>query len=173
MRVFIACSIPRFSELNNLFFKLQNFHGTRVVNTPELHLTFRFFGELNEDEARDLCAQFENLKLRKFILTISGLGCFPKLEKARILYLNVTESEELLLDYKKISELKFATREEKKDFIPHLTVARMRIPRDLRTIIEEFNNIHWVQEIEHLSIYKSTLTNSGPVYDVLGETQLI
>lgn len=173
MRIFIACSIERFSDIQDLYSYLKEFKNIRTVNTPELHLTFRFFGELSEEETSRLLAEFRELILKKFILRISGLGCFPEVRKARILYMNVDAVEEILLDYDLISRINVGKRPEKRAFVPHITVARSKWPNNLENVVKRFGSIHLEKAIDHMSVYQSILTASGPVYKIMESIQLI
>ncbi|MCW6169495.1 MAG: RNA 2',3'-cyclic phosphodiesterase [Thermoplasmatales archaeon] len=173
MRIFIACSIERFSDIQDLYSYLKEFESVRTVNTPELHLTFRFFGELNEEETSRLLTEFRKLKLKQFILRISGLGCFPEAKKARILYMNVDAVEEILLDYDLIARMNVGKWPEKRAFVPHITVARSKRPNNLENVLKRFDRIHLEKAIDHMSVYQSILTASGPVYKIMESVQLI
>ncbi len=173
MRIFIACSIPRFDDLQDLYSSLKEFKSVRTVNTPEFHLTFRFFGELNEEEISRLLTEFRKLKLKKFILRISGLGCFPEPKKARILYMNVGVVEEILFNYDLIAKINIGKEPEERAFVPHITVARSKRPNNLESIVKIFDHIHLEKTIDHMFVYQSILTASGPVYKMIEDVQLI
>ena len=173
MRIFIACSIHRFDDLQDLYSSLKEFKSVRTVNTPELHLTFRFFGELNEEETSKLLTEVRKLKLKKFILRISGLGCFPEPKRARILYMNVDIVEEILFNYDLITKINVGKEPEKRAFVPHITVARSKRPNNLENIVKIFDRIHLEKTIDHMSVYQSVLTASGPLYKMVEDVQLI
>lgn len=173
MRIFIACSIERFGDIQDLYNYLNEFKGVKPVNTPELHLTFRFFGELSEEETSKLLIEFSKLTLKKFVLRISGVGCFPDAKYARILYLNVNIVKEILLDYNIISKINVGKEPKKRAFVPHITVARSKWSTDLENVVKKFGRIRLEKTIDRITVYQSILTASGPVYKGIGDAQLI
>lgn len=99
---------------------------------PDLwHVTLRFLGELHGDSAR-LREWFMNAEFGTFDLTLrlQGLGAFPDVTAARVLWIGVAEDQALLDLQTKVSSMldveKFPPGE--REFNPHLTIGRFRNP---------------------------------------------
>lgn len=171
MRLFIASSIERFPQLEPLFEELEGISYCRPVRTRELHLTFRFLGEVSEKNYESLRDGFLGLELKRFTLRIDGLGAFPKPGRAKVLFLNVMEEEQIFEDWRLISMLPPAS-ELNDRFVPHITVARFKRPYDCRELSAKYRSISFKADAERISLYRSLLTPDGPIYNELEKLQL-
>lgn len=171
MRVFAASSIRRFGALKDLFIDLEQIRFCRPVRTPELHLTFRFFGEIAGKNLDIVLARFKEIPGKKFAITLDGLGAFPVLERTNVLFLKVVPSEEINHNWSSIGAID-PKEVAKKEFIPHITVARFKKPFDCTNLAEKYGNVKFTAEIDRISLYSSTLTTEGPVYSVIESVQL-
>jgi len=61
------------------------------VNRENIHLTLRFIGPTVIDEISKLNSMLENVskKFKDFSVEIDGTGCFPKVERPRVIWLGV------------------------------------------------------------------------------------
>lgn len=171
MRVFIASSLERFDGTGPLFEELDAMRNCKPVRTRELHLTFRFFGDVGDKNLKNLVDEFSALDCRKFTSRIHGLGAFPGLKKANVLFFNVDPSDAISHNWTQISRIT-PENTEARPFIPHITIARFRKPEDCADISERYAGLSHSKEMERISIYSSVLTRNGPEYTELESIQL-
>jgi 2'-5' RNA ligase len=103
---------------------------------PEsLHLTLKFLGEVEAarvDSLRDAGA-LAAAGLASFALTVEGAGTFPPRGAARVLWLGVRDNSGRLTRLQSRLDEECARagfERESKPYKPHLTLARLRAPRD-------------------------------------------
>ena len=100
----------------------------------KLHLTMKFLGEIDEARLENLIEAVENTakQISNFKLQIADTGVFPSVENARILWLGLKDEKGSLQNLSEILEIECGKRNfarEKRDFKPHLTIARLRQPQ--------------------------------------------
>lgn len=102
---------------------------------PDLwHVTLLFLGALAErDLARAVSAldSWQPLRTPNLKLELAGVGAFPEPHGARVIWLGVHKSQELLIFRQGLVEHitaagVVAPEADVRDFVPHLTLARLR-----------------------------------------------
>ena len=90
----------------------------------------RFIGEVSEFLVKDIITALESVKhVKKFHIKVKGLGAFPSLNKPRVIWLGISEGASQLKLIRNIIEdhlRKLSIRAEKEEFIPHITLARIK-----------------------------------------------
>ncbi len=171
VRIFLAASIPRFEGIEDLFEAISKIPYSKPVRTPELHLTFRFFGNVSPAYVEQLKRSLEKEQFSKFIIKIQGIGAFPTLAKASVLFLEVENSPTITENASLASQVK-PISVEKRPFVPHITVGRFNKPADCTSLKKKFGLISFEKEISEIIIYESTLSEMGPIYNRLKAFQL-
>ncbi len=171
MRIFLAASIQRFPGIEELMEELTNIKYSKPVRTPELHLTFRFFGDVTPGYVDSLKESISSIPFKKFMLTINGVGAFPKIEKANVLFLDVQNSPEITHNARLAAQINPPSNDNR-PFVPHITVSRFNRSADCTSIRNKFSSLEFQEEIHSLKIYESTLTSGGPIYNQLKSVQL-
>lgn len=169
MRLFIAIKIVPNPELYDILSKLGTYG--KVVWVENIHLTLKFLGEVMDPSK--IISSLELIKFKSFDLELRGMGAFPNERKARILFLRAFP-EDILSSL--ADETDIVTKEISRDhrFTPHITLLRIRNYADLKNIIDEYKNKYFLkQKVDHFSLFKSTLTPKGPIYEELKKFQLI
>lgn len=175
IRTFIAIEIPveLKQEVDRLIIQLKS-AGPEVkwVRAANLHFTVRFLGDISETDIPDLVEaikkQVENLK--SFEINLSGLGCFPNMNRPRIVWLGADGDLNALKEtaYKVESACREAGYgKSDKPFSAHLTIGRIKNPRGLETLISKLPDIQFNSDefkISELTIFKSDLSPRGPKY---------
>ena len=145
-RLFIAIELPE--ELKKNLRKVQKRLKdlkAKWVKASHMHLTLAFLGEveeLREPEISEICQKIA-IKYKSFEICLFDLSSFPKKEYAHTIWAKIKKSDQLLRLQKELSrelgQNKFII--EKRPYVPHLTVARLKKPIN---IIEHFKkNIFW------------------------------
>lgn len=176
-RVFIGIPIDKQSQqyINELLKPIKNSRrDIRWVPENNRHLTLAFLGNRPISEVDNLIQQFDESYQQeiRFQYRLSTLERFPD-PKGRIIALT-NESTEPLDNLFQIT-LKLLQRNEiefdRKKFRPHVTLGRIKRPKHVKKTFDRQMNINL--DINKITLYQSTLTNSGSIYSTLKETLLI
>ena len=181
MRAFFAIELDGAARaaLTALIDRLRQ-SGARAswVKPPALHLTLRFLGEVNEDDAQraaDVMAK-EVQGTPPFTCHIRGTGAFPSVRRPSVVWAGVEPAESPLLDVQAASERAAQAIQlppERKPFHPHITLARIREPRRAEPLIpllqREGSFDGGAITVQHVTLFSSRLTPQGAVYTAVRE----
>jgi 2'-5' RNA ligase len=149
--------------------------GVRWVKPENMHLTLRFFGECSRELAVELKKNLEDLQRpAAFQLPFSGLRFLPNDRLPRV-FMASGESPRALLDFQ--SRIEHAARAvgltpESRPFVPHITVGRVRDPRQARRLVEAVQQSPrnlGTTECRGFCLFESKLGPVGPSYSKLGD----
>ena len=143
---------------------------------PEkLHLTLKFLGEIAPEKLTKLNAAVARATtdFNPFSLEIEGAGAFPPRGAARVLWLGVVDASGNLKEIqRRLEEECRATgfETEKRDFKPHLTIARLKEPERGRELVKldlesDFRTASF--DVPALTVFQSVLHPSGSRYTIL------
>ncbi|CEG13914.1 2'-5' RNA ligase [groundwater metagenome] len=168
MRAFISINVPCDISVN--FNELMNDVKFKAVAPENIHLTLKFLGEITPKDIKEISDALNFIENRKkFKISLKRVSAFPNNKYVRVLWINVVEgSKEIYELQKKIDNaLKFKFPYEK-DFVPHLTMARVKYMNDrsvLKTFIKKYKDFEFLEFIaEKVSLMKSELRKEGPIY---------
>lgn len=184
-RVFIAINAtnPLESTLLPTLKKLKissNRKEMEIKWTPSsnYHITLSFLGERTDEEVEKIKeAILETAEsAASFDLHIGGMSAFPEVFEGRVIWLGVQNSRILnqtkaVLDEELSKKITYLGEAQK--YVPHLTIARLRSPKNLRDLTspfvrKEFGKIH----VDKLVLYESIQAGPFPVYKPLFEVEL-
>ncbi|MDY8107630.1 RNA 2',3'-cyclic phosphodiesterase [Fulvimarina sp. 2208YS6-2-32] len=129
-RLFTAIEIPQ-SVATTLSFLTGGLPSARWIDRENYHLTLRFFGDIEPRAADELVEALDRIRRARFSLTLLGLGVFtPK--KPHSIYASVEASPELMELQAEIDRIakRLGLPVDNRKFTPHVTIARLRQPRD-------------------------------------------
>ncbi len=182
MRLFIGIDLPEkikkkiSKEIENLKKRYPTF---RWVEEKNYHLTLLFLGEVKEEKLPKIKKRLEKTTFSTppFYLFSYSFDLF--INRQIILYIDFKrerEIEKLAKEIKKeFREFTFKTNIKK--FVPHLTIARARIPSKQQYFVikkllsKQKTEFHF--KVDKITLFKSTLTRKGPIYEKLFEVSLI
>ena len=152
----------------------------KLVEPPNIHVTMKFLGEVPEDK---IGAIVEALKRAaagtgQFDIRVKGIGVFPNLRYIRVVWAGVAEGrDEVIGLYQKIDrEVQPLGFRPERDFVPHMTVARVKTPKQkerLAAFVKEMNDAEFgVTRAQAVELKQSTLTPKGPIYSTLARIEL-
>lgn len=157
---------------------IENLHGEfsnlRVgwERAEKLHLTLKFTGDIDREQLKSLIEAVEATveQISKFKLQISETGAFPSPRNARILWLGVRDEQGNMQQLNEILETECERKgfeKEKRNFKPHLTIARLREPAKSKELVvkhlrNDFGAIEFA--VSEIVIYESRLQKSGSIY---------
>lgn len=143
---------------------------------PEkLHLTLKFLGETSEGQLDELKRACEEIAAHfaGFNLQIAETGVFPNARNPRVLWIDVKDGQGNLAKINEMLETeceKMGFPREKRRFVPHLTIGRIREPHEARELARKHlaNKIEPVEyAVSQLVIYESKLQPTGSIYTKL------
>jgi 2'-5' RNA ligase len=141
----------------------------------KLHLTLKFFGEVEEGRAQALSQAIERAagSAAPFTLVVAEAGAFPPHGPARVLWLGIRDSSSQLARLHPTLETECADagfKREQRPFHPHLTLARLRNPAGARTLAELHKELGFEAmelNVHELVLMRSELGPRGSCYTAL------
>lgn len=187
MRTFIAIELPqqikdRLSELQALF--KNSGADVKWVNPKDIHLTLKFLGEVDEEKSLKIAGVIENIAKasRQFEISLSSAGAFPKIEFARVIWIGIAKGDlETKTLAKELDERleKLGIAKEERPFSSHITIGRVRSSLNKDKLIKAlkeaegyFSGKDIGFEVTKITLFKSTLTSGGAVYEALKEANI-
>ena len=183
-RLFIASKIYINDIFNDLLDNIKFHLKKEVINWVEidnLHITFQFLGDTDEDLIPDIIRNLNNLQLqvKSFKYQLKGLGLFNNLSNPRVLWIGIKPLDDLIILKEQIDknliDLDFKFKNEK-EFNPHLTIGRIKKIRNFNKLKNtlQFNQDRLFQEVtvNQVDLFESTLTPDGPIYTSLSKVNL-
>lgn len=173
-RIFVAVDISdetREKAAGHVRFLRRAYPDLRVgwERNEKLHLTIKFLGDTEEGALDNLKKSMSRAAeiSTPFKITVGGAGSF-----SRVLWLGVGDPSGKFAKLYSSIENKAARAgfaRETRDFMPHLTLARLREPARsgdlIRTHLEtKFEPVEF--EVRHITIYESRLQPTGSIYSV-------
>ena len=181
MRLFVALEIP-FAVRQNLATLLNSFRSVtkepRWVRAENLHVTLKFLGEVAEGKIDAIRSGLGEIRSDKPVaLEFCGLGFFPNEKHPRVFWVGMEASPNLKTlagDIEGAME-KLVIPLEKREFSPHLTLARFerpRLPEALGKLIAEnqeraFGSLH----TNEFHLIQSKLKPGGAQYTTVATFQ--
>lgn len=187
MRAFIAIELPQGIKdyLAGVQTKLKTAHADlKWVNPQNIHLTLKFLGEIDEKQLTQITQILEDTLRDKsqFYLRLASLGAFPNIKSCRVIWVGIdkgdSETKQIAKDLEGEIE-KIGIAKEERPFSSHITIGRMRSSLNRQKLTQVLENLTGDSggfpaefPVTKITLYKSTLTPQGPIYEILKETHL-
>ena len=162
--------VPKILDVQKEFKKTDA--NIKYVNSRNMHFTLKFFGNIDLDMAEDIGSAVEKVikNYSSFDLNIRNCGCFPNKKVIKVLWLGLEEGSPIKSLQKDLDkEFKKLGFKKEKNFISHLTIGRVKSPKnkkEIRQTIEKLEDIEIGQfSVSKICLKKSTLTPQGPIYE--------
>jgi 2'-5' RNA ligase len=167
-RLFIAVDLPERIK-DDIIATYVNMPGARWMDEEHLHLTLRFIGDVPGDMAVRIKNALRPINAPSFLLNIKNVGFFPPRRDPRILWVGLTESEDLIRLQSKIERkvVSLGLEPEGRKFHPHVTVARLNGTPATKAAQYLTQNSLFVTEpftVSAVHLYASTLHRDGSHY---------
>ncbi|NHZ86350.1 MAG: RNA 2',3'-cyclic phosphodiesterase [Planctomycetia bacterium] len=179
LRTFISVTLPKkIVSVSNMLKTTVSSKKDNIkwVNPGNIHLTLKFLGHTPLEAADEINKVLKDLVTRHsgMELLINGTGCFPIIERPRVLWLgvegNISPLQNFVGDINKgLEKLGFPLDEN--DYIPHITLARVKYPPKDTPDITNFINTSYEPlkfNINRIRFMSSELFPNGPIYSILG-----
>ena len=151
----------------------------KYVDLQNLHFTLKFFGDIDTEGIDLLSSKIENVinDFDSFNIKIKGCGAFPNKNRIKVIWVGLDEDEILKNLHDKLDkEFNSIGFDLDKKFSSHLTIGRMKSAKgkdQVKKTIETFNTVDiGTMKVNTITLKKSTLTPSGPIYEDLIQFRL-
>lgn len=177
VRAFLAIDLdddlkPKIHKIVKEFKKIDT--RIKYVELENLHLTLKFFGEIDtaglkllEEKIANVVSEFE-----PFNIKIKSCGAFPNTNHIKVIWVGI-EEDSLIKELHDRLDKEFVKLGFEKDrkFSTHLTIGRMKSAKNknqVKSTIEEFGDVEIGEmTVSSIALKKSKLTPSGPIYEDL------
>lgn len=140
----------------------------RWTRRDQWHITLQFFGRVRDTAAFTEVLGEVFAGQAAVPLRLRGAGAFPKPARAEVLWLGVEDSDRLAQLHERLCAAAgaFLARRDRVAFLPHLTVARLRRPTDLRPDVEALRDVAvgpvWLADV--VTLFESDTRPDGAVH---------
>jgi 2'-5' RNA ligase len=187
MRTFIAIELPQ--EIKDYLANLENQLKTsqadvKWVEPKNIHLTLKFLGEIDEKKLEKTEKIIEEVtkETNTFPIRLSSVGAFPKINYPRVIWVGIDKGDNETKEIAEALEEKIAKigiPKEDRPFSSHITIGRTRSSKNREKLVQNLNELASSFGQENLefsatkiTLFKSTLTPKGPIYEILKEVKL-
>ncbi|MFC1590797.1 RNA 2',3'-cyclic phosphodiesterase, partial [Candidatus Omnitrophota bacterium] len=143
------------------------------VRKNSIHMTLKFLGNVADDGINDVKAAMDEAvgQSKSFDMVLEGIGAFPKPSFPRVIWVGVEKGQTEAAEIAKILEdtlevLGFA--KEDRPFRTHITLGRVRSPKNKEALKDKVETIKiekpLLQRVNSIILFKSDLTQQGPIY---------
>jgi len=175
MRVFVSLELPlkirrEIKKIQGLIRKKTLLTG-KFTEQENLHLTLKFFGEINESKVREVKERLRGVELKSFDVYLGEVGVFSE-SFIRIVWVKLNGAEGLQREIDARLEGLFKKEER---FMSHITIARVKRVEDKKELIEYLKSIKFEKRefrVDKFYLMKSELFSEGPVYSEIGKYNL-
>ncbi len=182
MRTFIAIELPQ--EIKSQLAKIQKQLATsnadaKWVEPDNIHLTLKFLGEITTEQQNQIITILKEIGTghASFPARITSLGTFPKIDYPRVIWVGIDQGDKEIKTITRALEEKLekiGIPKEDREFASHITIARIRSGKNRRELVKSLNNLMdklQVAEfkVEKITLFKSSLSSKGPLYQSLQE----
>lgn len=180
MRAFIAIDLPekvksKMAELENDLKKCGL--AFRWVKPENLHLTLKFLGNINQEQVSKIKEAITKIsgKFSAFKANFNGFGFFPNEKKPKIFFISI-DKEELFKNIARELEEELETLgfDKENRFKSHITLARIKDLKNIDSLKIKIENTQLDGKFpaDSIILYKSTLTEEGPIYEKIFKSNL-
>jgi len=186
LRLFYAVELPagireNISKYTNKYKSLPD--KVRWTAIENLHLTLRFLGNVESGQVSSLERILIEIssKISPFLYSLKGVGCFPNIKKANVIWVgasNGADSLKLIAGYIEEHLSKLGFLKDDREFTPHVTISRFkdrraRLTETFQKFLTDDKDIFFGEfSVTNISLIKSVLTTTGPVYTTLFKSML-
>ncbi len=147
--------------------------AARWQTDDQLHLTLRFVGEVATPMAEEIALALARLDAAAPRARIEGVGRFDRDGRTDTLWAGVAPAAPLAALHRKVDRalVGLGLPSDTRSYLPHITLARLPRSQGMGPAIEGFLAKQAALAsadfmMPHLSLFESTLTRDGAVYEV-------
>ena len=165
MRIFAALELPEETLAKvHLWMKpyIFRFSGLNWVPISRMHVTVRYFGDVDEDIQRRILEVMEGWRPDSLDFVLNRTGSFGRSGSPSVYWLGGEFSSSVQELHRELADIPDEnSRLDRKEFIPHLTIARRR----KTSAVVNFQDPQPITgTISGAAVINSRLTPAGPEY---------
>ncbi|HXU38063.1 MAG TPA: RNA 2',3'-cyclic phosphodiesterase [Blastocatellia bacterium] len=175
VRTFVCIEIPdSISErIGNLQTELKAIDAQVSWTRPSnIHLTLKFLGAVEETRIQNVARAVQRAVagINGFEIEVGGAGCFPSTRNPRVLWIGFSEVPDALRQlYSSLEDEldREGFAREKRKFSPHLTIGRLRGPKNATQLAELLIESGFTAErfsASEVIVMRSDLKPTGSIY---------
>jgi 2'-5' RNA ligase len=153
--------------------------SVRWTPPENYHITVTFLGETPDENIPELKKTLEQVctQFASFDLKIEDISGFSNEHDARVIYLGV-QNKRYLNEFKQaldqaLEQNNLLTHVDKRGFVPHLTIGRLRNPKSIKDLISPLKRKSFGKlKVTEIVLYESKLEGVYPVYTPVFRVQL-
>ncbi len=179
-RLFVAVDLPQpvIDQIIKIQQQLANRHlfQGRLTHPEHLHLTLKFIGEVDDQTHERVKKALETFTFPKIKSSLGQLGSFAAGKETSIIWIALTGEELGLLAHAINDVLNSIVPHDKRDFVSHVTIARVKSVPDeelLSRYLAEAPVPAVPFEATEFVLKDSVLSEKGPYYTVLERYPLV
>lgn len=170
-RLFVSIDMPKvfgdeMSAIQNEL-KKKNYFEARYTNPHQLHLTLAFLGRVEEKNIEYISKRLRTISFPCFELCLGSLGTLPSEKHIRILWID-TKGDKLKELAQQIHDvLSPIVPLEKREFLNHVTIARIKEVHDHYGLLDYIKNKQMRPlcfTVTEFILKQSILNQDGPIY---------
>ncbi|PYV42695.1 MAG: RNA 2',3'-cyclic phosphodiesterase [Acidobacteria bacterium] len=142
------------------------------VKPSNIHLTLKFLGQVPHPRIPGVCSAVERAArvTEPFEIEVSGTGCFPSMNRPRVLWVGLSQVSHALSQLQAVLEDELASEgfaRETRRFAPHLTIGRLRSQRHVPALLNNlkaagFEAVRF--RANEMIVMRSDLKPTGALY---------
>jgi 2'-5' RNA ligase len=176
VRLFAAIALPE-EVAEGLSVRQYGLEGVRWRPIETMHITLRFFGEVQERVADDLDAELSGVGGSPFEIALAGVGTFGEGAQINTLWAGVVENPALsqLAARCEAAARRAGLKAETRTFRPHVTLAYTKNPdpRDVAIWVQSHNLLKSPPfAVDRFGLHSSHRTSEGSRYRLEQEYRL-
>ncbi len=164
-------------QVEKLEKQASDFIKGKWVEPQNLHMTFQFIREIDEDGLVNVIKNMQEVasRYKPIHIKYKSLGVFPSVERARVLWIGIQEGANQLRNLAKdisTANRRSGVKEDGKPFHPHVTMCRIKEAnhKKLKEFLKQNQNTYFGEDtVDRISLVKSSLSYVGPIYTILEE----
>jgi RNA 2',3'-cyclic 3'-phosphodiesterase len=151
------------------------------ITENQMHLTLKFLGDIDERDVQKISDALSDIadNFNSFTINFSKIGAFPDMDRPSIIWLGIDKGAESLKTLSEKIETalkKLRLKQENREFKPHLTLARIKSPKNMQNLlklVKEIDAKSWDgSQISSLTLFQSALNPKGAVHAILAKKYL-
>ena len=175
-RGFIAVEVPILPPLQRVQEQLRHSGADlKLSEGGSTHVTLKFLGDTPATFVEKIENAVRNAAkgIKPFEMTVRGAGAFPSSAEPRVVWAGLEHAEPLSVMARRLEDEmhRLAFPRERRDFTPHITLARVRSPRGRERLAavlaehagEDFGKV----KVQRVLLMRSELAPKGPTYTVV------
>ena len=192
MRLFIAIELSE--EIRAALAQIQShlkYSGADVkwIEKDNIHLTLKFLGDVSDEKAEKIKQILDDIvkETKSFELSLKMskeapgtlIGAFPNINYPRGIWVGLDKGaakSKILAEKIDDTLSKIGFQKETRPFAAHLTIGRVRSPKNKEALKEKMTSYQLsaisLQLVKSVALFQSTLTPKGAVYTKLHESKL-